>query len=328
MSTARRSNGLARMAKEPLDDLVFPGRDYESRARFFEELFDSAPEPTVILQGERIVQANREFVRVFGYSLEECIGADIHDLILPNDRREERETMQDAAAPGQVSVETVRRTRDGNDLDVCVVTMPVRLGPHGVGSLVAYRDVRTRRQSEARPHRSALHDGLTGLANRALFLDRLTVTLARQQRRPERRFAAVLLIVDGLRQVNERHGHAAGDAVLVAVAARLEGCLRPHDTIARFRGGEFGLLLDEAGSPDDVAGVVERVLRAVERPVEVGGVEVEVRASLGVALSVDGWTSAEAMMRQAEQAMNAEKCDGDVGHALYTQYAGAVYQTV
>jgi Amt family ammonium transporter len=195
-----------------------------------------------------------------------------------------------------------------------------------MGRMVAYRDVRSRRQSEARPRRSALHDGLTGLANRALFLDRLTLTLARQQRRPERRFASVLLGVDGLRQVNERLGHAAGDAVLLAVAARLKGCLRPHDTIARFGGGEFGLLLDEAGSPDDVAGVVERILRAVERPVDVGGAEVEVRVSLGVALSVDGWIGAEAMILRAEQAMDAERGNGGVGHALYAEHAGAVCQ--
>jgi diguanylate cyclase (GGDEF)-like protein/PAS domain S-box-containing protein len=319
MSTARRSNGLARMLKKPANERILSERDCENRARFFEELFDSAPEPTVIMQGDLVLQANREFIRLFGYSVEECMGADIHDLIIPDERRHEREMLlHTVASEGRASLETVRRTRSGEDLDVSVVVTQVRLGPlDAMGTLVAYRDIRPQKQAEARLQHSALHDGLTGLANRALFLDRLTLTMARLQRRPDRNFAVVFLDVDRFKQVNDSYGHAAGDALLLAVTERLCACLRPQDTIARFGGDEFALLLDDVGAVEDIAGVAGRIQSAIQQPVDVGGAEVLVSASMGIALSEDGCGSAYEIMQRADEAMYTAKANGKARHEFY-----------
>jgi len=293
-------------------------RDCEGRAQFFQELFDSAPEPTVVMQGDLILQANREFIRLFGYSLGECIGADIYDLIIPDERRHEREMLlHTVASEGRASLETVRRTRGGEDLDVSVVVTQVVLGPDAMGTLVAYRDIRPQKRAEARLQHTALHDPLTGLANRALFLDRLTLTMARLERRPDRNFAVVFLDLDRFKQVNDSYGHAAGDALLLAVTERLRTCVRPQDTIARFGGDEFALLLDDTGSASDISGVIERIQNAIQKPVDLGEAEVLVSASMGIALSADGFSGADDLMQRADHAMYTAKANGKACHEFF-----------
>jgi diguanylate cyclase (GGDEF)-like protein/PAS domain S-box-containing protein len=293
-------------------------RDCEGRAQFFQELFDSAPEPSVVMQGDLILQANREFIRLFGYSLDECIGASIYDLVIPDERRHEREMLlHTVASEGRASLETVRRTRSGEFLDVSVVVTQVVLGPDAMGTLVAYRDIRPQKRAEARLQHTALHDPLTGLANRALFLDRLTLTMARLERRPDRNFAVVFLDLDRFKQVNDSYGHAAGDALLLAVTERLRTCLRPQDTIARFGGDEFALLLDDTGSSADISGVIERIQHAIQKPVDLGETEVLVSASMGIALSADGFSSADDLMQRADHAMYTAKANGKACHEFF-----------
>lgn len=328
MSATRPLNRLTPTSNEPGIQPYGPGRDCEDRARFFQDLFDSAPEPTVVMQGDLILEANREFIRLFGYSLEECIGADIHDLIIPEERRHEREMLlYSVAREGRASLETVRRTRSGEEMDVSVVVTQARLGPDAMGTLVVYRDIRPQKREEARLQHSALHDVLTGLANRALFLDRLTLTMARLQRRPDRNFAVVFLDVDRFKQVNDSYGHAAGDTLLLAVTQRLRACLRPQDTIARFGGDEFALLLDDVGAVEDIAGVVSRIQEAIQRPVDVGGVEVYVSASMGISLSAEGYRSVDEIMQRADQAMYAAKANGKARLEFYSASGPAASQT-
>lgn len=307
MNFARQPNGLI--------------ADCEGRARFFEDIFDSAPEPMIIMQGDHILQANREFVHLFGYSAEECVGADIYELIIPEGRQHEREMMlHTAACEGRASLETVRRTRGGKEMDVCIVVTQVRLGAEAMGVSITYRDIRSQKHAEARLQHSALHDSLTGLANRALFLDRLTLTMARLQRRPDRNFAVVFLDIDRFKQVNDTHGHAAGDALLLSVTERLRFCLRPQDTIARFGGDEFALLLDDVGDAEDIARVAGRIQEAMQRPVGIDGSEVFVSASMGIALSSAGYSDANRILLDADHAMYRAKSNGKGRH----EFAGTM----
>jgi Amt family ammonium transporter len=320
---------LARLVlvMEPAADPLTVRREADGggHAHFLQDLFDSLPDPTLIMQGERIVQANREFVRMFGYSQEECLGANIYELIIPDGRGHEREMlMHTVACEGRASMETVRRTRSGEELDVFITVARVRLGTDAIGHSVTYRDIRCQKQTQARLEHSALHDPLTGLANRALFLDRLTLTLARLERRPDRNFAVVFLDVDRFKQVNDTRGHAAGDTLLLAVTGRLRACLRPQDTIARFGGDEFALLLDDVGSIDDIAGVAERIQAEIQKPVEVEGGEAFVSASMGIALSSAGYSSADELMRDADHAMYCAKANGKARHEFFAADAPAM----
>lgn len=299
----------------------------EGSAGLLQDVFDSLPDPTVIMQEDRILLANLEFVRLFEYSAEECLGASVYDLIIPEGRGHEREMMLHAVnRDGRSSLDTVRRTRSGQELDVSIVVTRVRLGADAVGTSVTYRDIRQQKQAHARLEHTALHDPLTGLANRALFLDRLTLTMARLERRPDRNFAVVFLDVDRFKQVNDTQGHAAGDALLLAVTARLRACLRPQDTIARFGGDEFALLLDDVGSVEDIERIALRIQSEIRRPVEVEGVEVRVSASMGIALSTAGYSSSNDFMRDADYAMYRAKANGKGRHEFFGADAPAAVE--
>ena len=133
----------------------------------------------------------------------------------------------------------------------------------------------------------ATHDRLTGLANRALFDDRLQNALDRRRRNPHL-LAVLLLDLDGFKQVNDVYGHEAGDRVLAEVAARLRRCVRTEDTVARLGGDEFTVLLDACVQEEAVDAVTDRILATLAQPISVGEIEVEVGASIGAAVCLGG----------------------------------------
>ena len=204
---------------EPLEEdaASVAGDDSIQRCGFLEELFDTASEAMVITQGDRILRANREFLRIFGYPKEACLGSNLFDLIVPEGRMHETEMMEHMIeAEGRATIETVRHTSSGEALDVSIVVMPVQLGAGRSGHAATYRDIRQEKQAQARLQHSALHDPLTGLANRVLFLDRLTLTMARLRRRPGRQLCRDLPRSRPL-QAGQRHlgpcggGHSSAD---------------------------------------------------------------------------------------------------------------------
>jgi Amt family ammonium transporter len=309
---------------EPLEEdaASVAGDGSVHRCGFLEELFDTASEAMVITQGDRILRANREFLRIFGYPKEVCLGSNLFDLIVPEGRMHETEMMEHMIeAEGRATMETVRHTSSGEALDVSIVVMPVQLGAGRSGHAVTYRDIRQEKQAQARLQHSSLHDPLTGLANRVLFLDRLTLTMARLRRRPDRNFAVIFLDLDRFKQVNDTRGHAAGDTLLLTAAARLRACLRPQDTIARFGGDEFALVLDEAGSMEDLEYLARRIQNELQQPVELGGGEVRVSASMGIALGSTEYNDVEDILRDADAAMYRAKEKGRARHEFFVASA-------
>jgi diguanylate cyclase (GGDEF)-like protein/PAS domain S-box-containing protein len=305
---------------EPLkeDAESIAGDDNKRRCTFLEELFDSASEAMVIIQGNRILRVNHEFSRIFGYSSEDCLGRPLLDLIVPEGRLHETEMlMHTVESEGRASIETVRRVNTGELMDVSVVVTPVRLGAGKSGHAVTYRDIRKEKQLQARLQYLALHDPLTGLANRVLFLDRLTLTMARLRRRPDRNFAVIFLDLDCFKQVNDTWGHAAGDTLLLVVAERLRACLRPQDTVARFGGDEFALVLDEAGSMEDIDCLARRIQLDMQRPIEIGHGEVCVSASMGIVSGSLAYNDVEDILRDADAAMYSAKEKGRARHEFF-----------
>jgi diguanylate cyclase (GGDEF)-like protein len=176
------------------------------------------------------------------------------------------------------------------------------------------QDIERRQALEKELQRLAFHDPLTGLANRSLFYDRVTQAM-RSHSRSDESFAVFFIDLDGFKQVNDELGHSAGDIVLCEVANRLRACLRDSDTVARFGGDEFAVILERLAVPDDVHITAERIVQAVQRPIDVGRREARVTASVGIALNRAGDT-ADDILREADLAMYTAKTTGKCRHVL------------
>ncbi|HEY4002499.1 MAG TPA: EAL domain-containing protein [Candidatus Xenobia bacterium] len=181
----------------------------------------------------------------------------------------------------------------------------------------SHSDHTARRDAEQQLAHRSLHDGLTGLPNRALFMDRLGQALERQRRRPEYSFAVIFLDVDNFKIINNSLGHSIGDELLAAFAHRLQLALRPTDTVARLGGDEFAILVDDTQEPSDVSVVADRIQKSLNLPFRIADEDVFCTASLGIALSSRGYSKAEDFLRDADIAMYRAKAHGRGHHELF-----------
>ena len=164
--------------------------------------------------------------------------------------------------------------------------------------------------------RQAFHDTLTDLPNRALFMDRLEHALARIRRAPDA-IAVLFLDLDNFKPINDSLGHQAGDQVLVAVARRLETCVRPGDTVARLAGDEFTILLENIVDTDDAFVVAERILETLRSPLTIDQHELFVGTSIGIVHSTSGREGSDELLHQADLAMYRAKASGRPAYRLF-----------
>ncbi len=178
-------------------------------------------------------------------------------------------------------------------------------------------DVTARKRIEARLQHDALHDALTGLPNRVLFGDRLEQALRRAARREEEVSCAVLFLdLDGFKIVNDAFGHQTGDELLSAVARRLESAVRPGDTVARMGGDEFTVLLEELSSVHEATLVAERIQATLADPFRIAGQDLQIGASIGIALGSAGVGPKE-LIHEADVAMYRAKAGGRGRHEVF-----------
>jgi diguanylate cyclase (GGDEF)-like protein/PAS domain S-box-containing protein len=178
-------------------------------------------------------------------------------------------------------------------------------------------DTTERKLAEERLLHDALHDVLTGLANRALFTDLLGRALRRASRDPNYTFAVLFLDLDRFKVINDSLGHLVGDQLLVAIAGRLTACVRLGDTVARFGGDEFAVLLEPLPDPHAAARVAERIQKHLSQPFTLGGHEVFTSASIGIALGAGHYERPEELLRDADMAMYRAKAGGKARHELF-----------
>jgi len=230
--------------------------------------------------------------------------------IHPDDRRRVHADLMRPGEPSGSLLESEHRIAHSDGGYRWVLVRGVRVvDRHGVTVRMAgsQTDISERKRFEQQLVHDALHDPLTGLPNRGLFLDRLERAIAFAQRHPEQQFAVFFLDLDRFKVVNDRVGHVAADQVLVAVARRLEACLRHGDSVARLGGDEFALLAHDVANPSALA---HRIQHELVRPFDAAGQQVLVTASVGIALSSIGFSRPEDVLRDADAAMYRAKARG------------------
>lgn len=183
------------------------------------------------------------------------------------------------------------------------------------------RDVSDRVRIMRRLEHLAHHDGLTGLPNRNLFMDRLQQAVVHASRSGSG-FALLLLDLDRFKAINDNLGHAAGDAVLQTAAFRLKQCVREEDTVSRLGGDEFAVILTEAGLREDVLKVLEKIAALVCQPATIEGSTVPIQASIGVALYPGAGEDGRTLLKQADSAMYQAKAAGGSGHHFFDKDDG------
>ena len=264
-----------------------------------------------VVDGTSQIRWIAESVRgAIGYDPADVIGARLTDHVHADDvasaSRFLEKVAQRLGRAGSLSMRL--RAADGEYRAVEVVAHNHVGDPLIDGILLNFRDVSDRVALEEQLRHQAFHDDLTGLANRALFEDRLTLALARA-RRHDGRLAVIFVDLDDFKTVNDSLGHAFGDELLRATAQRLATCLRAQDTAARLGGDEFAILLEDLTSPDEAWEIAERLRGMLESPVVLLGRQIAASASIGVECPGPNDT-ADAVLGNADIAMYAAKDAG------------------
>jgi diguanylate cyclase (GGDEF)-like protein/PAS domain S-box-containing protein len=183
--------------------------------------------------------------------------------------------------------------------------------------LVIVRNISDRKQIESQLQYSATHDSLTNLPNRILFLERLTQVLQQQQTDPHLNFAVFFLDLDDFKLVNDSLGHPIGDELLKAIAQRLRSCLRPTDTLARIGGDEFALLLARFSTVEEVIQIATDLHQQFQSPFSLNYQDIVIHTSIGIALNITEYNNPEAMLRDADIAMDYAKNQGKGHYAIF-----------
>ncbi len=287
------------------------------------QIFQLSPIGMTILDLEGgFLSANQSFCEAVGYSEHELIMLTFQDLTHPEDvpllrslgeqlLADERQHFQietrhwsKGEKPLHVSL-TVTMVRDGQQRPICFLLQVINLTEQ--------------KWMEAQLRHRAFYDELTGLANRALFVNRLEQAVIRLERNAGSQCAVLFLDLDRFKVINDSLGHTIGDQLLTALAGRLEACIRRCDTLARLGGDEFAILLEEIDSLEDATAVCDRIHTSLKTPFKLSTYEVFANISIGVVCSSVGYEKSSDLLRNADTALYRAKAQGGACHTVFDQ---------
>jgi len=284
----------------------------DARLQLAASVFSHAHEG-IMITDERgvIVEVNATFTRITGYSREEAIGR--NRSILQSDRHTQDfyQCITESLAEKDHWYGEVWCRRKNGEVYPQMATMSAVRGREGrtVNYVSLFTDITSMKENQRQLERIAHFDLLTGLPNRALLADRLDQAVL-QSRRRQRPMGVAFLDLDGFKAINDKHGHVAGDQLLVTLAHRIKGVLRESDTLARIGGDEFVAILADLEGSQACEPLIERMLRAAAAPVRVGDEMLQVTASMGVTIYPQDPAEPELLIRHADQAMYLAKQAG------------------
>lgn len=271
----------------------------------------------VALPDGRCLKVNRAFCDLVGHAEYELWMTDLRVLFHPEDRDTLLMYVEHLLAGRIPTYQMERRLVHKHGFAIWVlITAALVRDEHDRPShlLLQVQDTTDRKRAEDQLIHDAFHDALTGLPNRALFIDHLKLAIERVRRHPDRFFAVLFLDLDRFKVINDSLGHMVGDQLLIAIARKLESCLRPGDTVARLGGDEFTILVEDLRDIDEAKGLATRIQEQLTRPFNLGGREVFTTVSIGIAPSAVGYERPEDFLRDADTAMYRAK---SLGRACY-----------
>jgi diguanylate cyclase (GGDEF)-like protein/PAS domain S-box-containing protein len=289
-----------------------------SEARFRALLEHSSDLIAVLDRSGMIVYQSPAIEEVLAYKVEDVVGTHFDLLVRPSDRARLMQVVESADAGVGTSgmFECSLRSRTGEWLQFEIHHRNLLAEESVQGIVLNCRDISERKLYEDQLAHQAFHDPVTGLANRALFADRVGHALARASRE-ESTVGVIFIDLDDFKTINDSLGHASGDAVLQEVAHRLRAAVRPTDTVARFGGDEFAVLVEEVQRSQEAVDVAERVLEGLGEPIDMGEKELVVNASIGLCLTSDGASDAADLLRNADVAMYMAKRESKGGYRVF-----------
>ncbi|WP_138497097.1 diguanylate cyclase domain-containing protein [Nostoc sp. PA-18-2419] len=208
--------------------------------------------------------------------------------------------------------------KDGKEIPIGDNVAPIRDRNGNItGAVLVFQDITQRKQTEAELLRNAFYDGLTELPNRVLFLDRLRQAIERGKRKSDYYFGVLFLDLDNFKEINDHFGHRVGDDFLIAIARRLESCLRSGDTVARFGGDEFTVLLEDIKDVNDATNVAKRIQDSLRLPLSLNGNQLCTTASIGIAWNCSNYEEPATLLHDADTAMYRAKRQGKASYAVF-----------
>jgi len=333
--TRFRSSGMVRPLNDNTGNLrgfVMVARDTTERLRaedalreagdYTESIVETVREPLVILDtGLRVKTANRSFYDTFQVRREETENHFIFDLGHGQWNIPGLRTLLEEILPHNSFFQDYQVDHEFPIIGRKIMLLNARrLRQEATRSqliLLAFEDITKRRVAEDRMAHAALHDALTRLPNRALFIDHLQHAIARAKRHEDYLFAVLFLDLDRFKLLNDSFGHIVADQLLVAIARKLELCVRPEDIVARLGGDEFTFLLDDIKDISDATRVANRIHKELAAPFNLSGQEVFTTASIGITLSLQRYDRPEDCLRDADTAMYRAKALGKARHAIF-----------
>jgi len=295
-------------------------REAETRLR---ATIDNALDAVVQINSEGIILGwNDQAINIFGWTREEAVGRLLHEVIIPPRNREEH--LNDiqhllAIGEGRILNSRVEKTglhRDGHEFPVewAITTIEVE-GRYEISAFI--RDITHKKESEELIWKQANFDKVTGLPNRHMFHDRLEQEIKKASRSSQQ-ISLLFIDLDRFKEINDTLGHDAGDFLLVETAHRIRNCVRDSDSVARFGGDEFTVILLEVDDTVDVERVAQCILEKLSEPYQLKDEVVYISASIGITIFPNDATSVEDLLKNADQAMYVSKSKGRNQSSYYT----------
>ena len=298
-------------------------RALEESEKYFRNAFDHAAGMAIVSPQGNWLQVNESLCAMLGFSPEELLAADLqrvtHESDLGNDLANLYQLLEGKISNYHVEKRFIHKF--GHSVWVLQSASLIRNEDREERQVILQiQDISDRKRAEEQIHYAAFHDALTGLPNRTLLADRLSMAVERSKRIKEYQFAVLFIDLDRFKIVNDSLGHDMGDKLLIDLSRRLENCVRKMDTIARLGGDEFAVLVDDITDTRTAIEIAERIQEALKDPFDLDGHEFFTTASIGIAYSETGYERPEDILRDADTAMYRAKSNGKARHEVFDVY--------